>query len=114
MVAKNKKEAKRMEKEVACNDPNCPIHGSLKVRGNIFTAKVVSVGKMNRSAVVERTFIKKVRKYERLARERARLTVHKPDCIDVHVGDIVKIGETKRLSKTKSFVIIEVVKRAGE
>ena len=103
-----------MEKEVTCNDPNCPIHGSLKVRGNVFTAKVVSVGKMSRSAVVERTFIKNIKKYERLAKERERLTVHKPDCMDVHIGDIVKIGETKKISKTKSFVIIEVVKRAGE
>ncbi len=103
-----------MEKEVVCTDPNCPIHGNLKIRGNIFTAKVVSTGKMQRSVVVERHFIKKIRKYERLAREKRRLTVHKPDCIDVKPGDIVLIGETRKISKTKSFVIFDVVKRAGE
>ncbi len=101
-------------KEVECTDPNCPIHGHIKVRGNIFRAKVVSVGKMHRSAVVERQFIRKIKKYERLARERSRLTVHKPDCIDVKPGDIVLVGETRKISKTKSFVILEVVKKAGE
>ena len=101
-------------KEVECNDPNCPIHGNIKIRGNIFRAKVVSVGKMNRSAVVEREFIKKIKKYERLARERSRMTVHLPDCINVQPGDIVLVGETRKISKTKSFVIFDVVKRTGE
>ncbi len=101
-------------KEAECNDPNCPIHGNIKVRGSIFRARVVSVGKMSRSAVVEREFIKKVKKYERLAREKRRLIVHKPDCMDVHPGDVVLVGETRKISKTKSFVIFKVVKRAGE
>ncbi len=102
------------ETQIVCTDPNCPIHGNIKVRGNIFTAKVVSTGKMHRSAVVERTFIKKIKKYERLARAKSKMTVHKPDCIDVKPGDIVKVGETRKISKTKSFVILEVVKKAGE
>ncbi len=97
--------------EKTCEDPNCPKHGKIRVRGNIFTAKVVSTGKMNRSAIVERSFVRKVKKYDRMEKKRSRLTVHKPDCIDVKPGDIVKVGETRKISKTKSFVILEVVKR---
>ena len=97
--------------EKTCTDKNCPIHGNLKIRGNIFTAKVVSTGKMHRSAVVEIRFIKKVKKYERMARDKRRFIVHKPDCITVSPGDTVLIGETRRISKTKSFVIFDVIKK---
>ncbi len=97
--------------EVECKDKNCPKHGNIKVRGNIFRAKVVSTGKMNGSVVVERDFIRKVNKYDRMEKRRSRMIVHKPGCINVKPGDIVRVGETKKISKTKSFVIIDVIKR---
>lgn len=79
-----------------------------KVRGNLFEATVVS-DKMKKSIVVERHGMKKVPKYERYQRTRSRLTVHKPDGIEVKVGDTVLIGETRKISKTKSFVVIKVI-----
>ncbi|MFC2174934.1 30S ribosomal protein S17 [archaeon] len=91
-----------------CNDKNCPVHAGLKVRGNLFEATVVS-DRMKNSVVVEREYLKKVPKYERLERSRSRLTVHKPECMEVKSGDRVMVGETRKLSKTKSFVVTQVV-----
>ena len=91
-----------------CNDKNCPIHGGLKVRGNQMEATVVST-KMKNSVVVERHSLRKNKKYERYERTRSRLTVHKPACMEVNVGDRVQIGETRKISKTKSFVITKVI-----
>ncbi|MCK4327809.1 MAG: 30S ribosomal protein S17 [Candidatus Diapherotrites archaeon] len=91
-----------------CNDKNCPIHAGLKVRGNLFEATVVS-DKMTNSVVVERHYLRKVPKYERLERSRSRLTVHKPACMEVKVGDRVLVGETRKLSKSKSFVVTKVL-----
>jgi ribosomal protein S17 len=34
-----------------------------------------------------------------------------PPCIDANVGDIAIIGETRKLSKTKAFVVLQVKKK---
>ena len=91
-----------------CNDKNCPKHGTIKTRGNVFEGTVVS-DKMDHSIVVERKYLKKVPKYERTERARSRITAHKPSCIDVKVGDKVQISETRKISKTKNFVVTKVI-----
>jgi len=45
-------------------------------------------------------------KYERYSKRRTKLLVHNPDCLNAQVGDVVKIMETRPLSKTKHFVVI--------
>lgn len=92
-------------KEV-CNDINCPWHGHIKIRGRVFIGKVVST-RMTKSAVVEWSYIKKSKKYRRYMRAKTKITVHVPPCIILKPGDAVKIGETRPISKTKSFVVIE-------
>lgn len=91
-----------------CNDRNCPTHGGIKVRGITLEGTVVSA-KMQKSVVVERKFLEKDKKYERYMRSKSRLVAHKPACMDVKVGDRVEIGETRKMSKTKSFVITKVL-----
>ena len=39
------------------------------------------------------------------------MIVYNPQCVDAKKGDIVKIAECRPLSKTKAFVVIEVMKR---
>jgi small subunit ribosomal protein S17 len=34
------------------------------------------------------------------------------ECINAKTGDVVVISETRRLSKTKSFVVTKIVKKA--
>ena len=95
---------KAPEKE--CSDRYCPYHGSVHVRGRIFTGKVVST-KMNRTIVIKRDYAFYVPKYQRYERRNSSLAAHLPSCFDVKVGDVVKIGECRKLSKIVSFVVIE-------
>ncbi|MEA1993995.1 MAG: 30S ribosomal protein S17 [Euryarchaeota archaeon] len=91
-----------------CEDKNCPFHGTLKTREREIECVVVS-DKMRKSVVVEREFLEAFPKYERFARKSSRITVHNPSCINAKVGDTVKISKCRPISKTKSFVIVEVL-----
>lgn len=89
-----------------CDDRHCPFHGHLSVRGQIFEATVVSTA-MQRTAVVERTILRPLPKYERYAKRRRRYLVHDPPCLKVRVGRLVRVAETRPLSKTVTFCIVE-------
>jgi small subunit ribosomal protein S17 len=89
-----------------CDDRHCPFHGHLSVRGQIFEATVVSTA-MQRTAVVERTILRRNAKYERYAKRRRRYLVHDPPCLKVRVGRLVRVAETRPLSKTVTFCIVE-------
>ncbi len=103
------KKQKPVKSNQECNDPNCPFHGSLKLRGRTFTEKVVS-SKSRRSATIEIKTRHYIQKYERYEKRKTRLQVHNPDCINAKEGDIVKVQECRPISKTKHFVIIEKVR----
>lgn len=90
----------------ACSDDKCPFHGAIKVRGRQHTGTVVST-KMRRSAVVQWEHRHFIPKYERYEKKLSKITVHAPDCLDVKEGDMVRIAETRPLSKTKNFTVIE-------
>ena len=90
-----------------CEDPNCPFHGTLSVRGQMFKGKIKSA-KMNGSVVVELERLHYVKKYERYEKRFKRISAHLPACMDVKQGDEVKIMECRPLSKTISFVVVEV------
>lgn len=95
------------EPKERCEDPNCPFHGTLSVRGQILEG-IVTSNKAERTITVERSFYKFIRKYERYEKRKSKISAHLPDCIQVNVGDAVKIAECRPLSKTKQFVVIEV------
>jgi len=97
-------EVKPPEKE--CEDPDCPFHGTLPIRGKILEGTVVS-DKMSNTVIVERNYLQFFPKYERYERRRSRIAAHNPSCMDAKVGDKVKIAECRPLSKTKHFVVIE-------
>jgi len=92
----------------ACTDSHCPIHGHLKVRGRQFKG-VITSSKMSRTVIVEWDRQHFIPKYERYERRRTKLKVHNPACINATEGDIVIIMETKPISKTKSFVVIQTL-----
>ena len=77
------------------------------------TGKVVST-KMNSTIVIQRDYNFYVKKYERYERRRSRLSAHSPDCIEVKVGDEVRVSECRRRSKTVSFVVVEKIKEGVE
>ena len=94
--------------ETTCDDDNCPFHGTLSVRGGTIDGVVAST-EMDRSVIVEREYDVKVPKYDRYMKRRSRVPAHAPDCLDLTVGDTVRIAETRPLSKTKAHVVVTKV-----
>jgi small subunit ribosomal protein S17 len=92
--------------EKGCDDPLCPFHGNLVVRGKTLNGTVASA-KMQRAVVVERDSLYYIPKYLRYEKRRSRISAHNPPCIDAREGDVVTIAECHPLSKTVSFVVVE-------
>lgn len=95
--------------EKTCTEEKCPFHGNLKVHGRTFVGTVIK-DVFHKTVTIEfpRQFY--VQKYERYEKRRTRIKAHVPGCITVAKGDILKIVETRPLSKTKNFVAVEVIK----
>src|SRR3989338_6720379 len=91
-----------------CNDKKCFNHGTIRVRGGRLTGKVVST-KAKHTAIIERSSISYISKYRRWAREHSRIAAHNPSCITAKLGDLVRIGETRKISKTKAWTITEIL-----
>lgn len=72
---------------------------------------VVSSSSMDRTAVVTVTERKRHRKYGKTMRRDKNLYVHDEDN-DLNVGDRVRVMETRPLSKTKRWRVVEILERA--
>lgn len=75
------------------------------------TGKVVS-DKMDKTIVVlvERTV--KHPKYEKYIKRSSKMHAHDPSN-QCHLGDLVKIRETRPVSKTKTWELMEIVRASG-
>ena len=91
-----------------CEDPNCPFHGSLRIRGKLLTGRVVSVSAKN-MAVVQRESTKYNKKYMRYLKKRHKLHTHLSPCFDLAPGDTATVAECRPISKTVSFVVVDKV-----
>ncbi len=94
--------------ENQCDDPKCPFHGSISVRGQILEGTVKSAS-MKQTAVVVRPLKKYLKKYQRYLTRFSSYHAHVPGCISVKQGDTVRIAECRKLAKTVSYVIVEKV-----
>lgn len=93
-----------------CKDINCAAHGELSTRGFRAEGSVVS-NRGKRTAIVERENTRFIKKYARYARGKSRIAAHNPDCIDAQVGDVVEVAECRKISKTKAWTIIKIVRK---
>jgi len=91
-----------------CDDENCPFHGRLSIRGRVLDGVVIST-KMDKTTVVQRDYLHYIPKLKRYERRRSHVPAHNPPCINVKEGDLVKIAECRPISKTVSFVVLEVL-----
>ena len=91
-----------------CTDLMCPFHGTLSVRGKLIEGKVVS-SKAPKMVVIQQEFPKMITKFKRYARSQSRIHAYKPSCIDVKEGDVVLTAECRPISKSVSFVVVEVL-----
>lgn len=121
MKKEKTKPAKEPQKQVekgkvagACNDRDCPIHGTLRIRGRIFEGKVIK--KFPKRIVIEFERMIYVRKYERYAKSRTKIHARLPTCMEqeINLGDLVQVGECRPLSKITHFVVIKKIKSREE
>jgi len=98
--------------EKTCTDAKCPFHGSLGIKPRTIVGKVVS-SKMTNSAIIERETRKYIPKYERYIKQKSKIAVHNPPCIEAKDGDIVKVALTKPLSKKKNYVIVQILEKVN-
>ena len=97
-----------------CNDKKCHIHGNLKTRGKIFEGRVTK--KFKNRVVIELERMIYVRKYERYYKSKTKIHSHLPQCMEnqIQIGDLIRIQETRPLSKIIHFTVISTIKSAGE
>ncbi len=92
--------------KTTCNDKHCPFHSGFKLRKKAFTGIIIKKD-FHKTATIELNRLYKLRKYERFEKRRTRLKVHNPPCIDAQINDVVTAYESRPISKTKNFVIVE-------
>jgi len=91
-----------------CDDPDCPFHGTLSIRGRVLDGVVISA-KMDKTVVIRRDYQFYVPKFKRYERRHSHINAHNPPCVNVKEGERAKISECRPLSKTVSFVVVERV-----
>lgn len=91
-----------------CDDPSCPWHGSASIRGRIVKG-IVTSDKMHKTVVVEWERKKFISKYQRYEKRRSKIKAHNPSCISARTGQRVVAVETRPISKTKNFVVVQVI-----
>ena len=79
-------------------------------RGRILVGTVIKKD-VFKTATVQVEHSHFIRKYERLEKRKSKIHVHNPEVINAQIGDIVKIQETRPISKTKNFIITEIIKK---
>lgn len=99
---------KRASKVEHCEDKHCAVHKHMSIRGRVFTGTVIK-DKMMKTVIVEWPRRELIRKYDRYMKKRSRVVAHNPKCLNARIGDKVRIAECRKISKTKSFVVLEVL-----
>lgn len=90
-----------------CEDANCPFHGKLSVRGKLFRGKISSTKARQTITLSKETPIY-FSKFRRYARAKSTIHAHLPACIEVQDGDRVIAAECRPISKSVSYVVVEV------
>ena len=72
---------------------------------------VVVSDRMDKTVIVEATERVRHARYDKTVRRTTRLAVHDAEN-ELGVGDLVRVAETRPLSKTKRWRLVEIVERA--
>ncbi len=80
----------------------------LSVRGLTAVGQVVS-DKGKKTVIVKRDLVKYMPKYSRYARTTSKIPAHNPGEINAKLGDQVRIGQCRKISKTKAWVVMEIL-----
>ena len=84
-----------------------PFNGSLTIRGKLFEGIVINA-KAKRTAVIQKESPIYFKKFKRFGRSKNKIHAHVPSNLNVQKGDHVIAAECRPISKSVSFVIVEV------
>ena len=98
---------KELKKKPDENENNNPFNGSLSIRGKIFEGIVINA-KAKGTVVIERESLIEFSKFKRFGRSKNKIHAHVPSNLDIQEGDHVVAAECRPISKSVSFVVVEV------
>ena len=98
---------KELKKKPVKNEDNNPFNGSLSIRGKIFEGIVINA-KAKGTVVIERESLIDFTKFKRFGRSKNKIHAHVPSNLDIQEGDYVIAAECRPISKSVSFVVVEV------
>ena len=98
---------KESKRKPAKNESNNPFNGSLSIRGKIFEGIVINA-KAKGTVVIERESLIDFTKFKRFGRSKNKIHAHVPSNLDIREGDYVVAAECRPISKSVSFVVVEV------
>jgi small subunit ribosomal protein S17 len=104
--------AEKTQEKTEKNKNESLVETNVPTRGRTFQGKIIK--KFPTRIVIEFEKTIYVPKYESYKKRKTKLHARIPESLDVQLGDIVKIKETRPLSKIIHFVIIEIVQKAPE
>jgi len=98
---------KATKKKIIENEKNNPFNGSLSIRGKLFEGIVIDA-KAKGTVVIQKELPIYFKKFKRYGRSKNKIHAHVPSNIDVQEGDYVIAAECRPISKSVSFVVVEV------
>jgi len=98
---------KEPKKKSVENEINNPFNGSLTIRGKLFEGIVINA-KAKGTVVVQKESPVYFKKFKRFGRSKNKIHAHVPSNLNVQKGDYVVAAECRPISKSVSFVVVEV------
>ena len=98
---------KKSTKSPINGEKNNPFNGSLSIRGKLFEGVVIQA-KGKRTVTLQKESPIYFTKFRRYGRSKNRIHAHVPSNLDVKEGDRVVAAECRPISKSVSFVVVEV------
>jgi len=98
---------KKSTKPPLSGEKNNPFNGSLSIRGKLFEGIIVNAKAKHTVTIEKKSFIN-FSKFKRYGRSKNRIHAHVPSNLTVQVGDYVVAAECRPISKSVSFVVVEV------
>ena len=95
------------KKKIVENEKNNPFNGSLSIRGKLFEGTVIDANAKG-TVVIQKESPIYFKKFKRFGRSKNKIHAHVPSNINVQKGDHVIAAECRPISKSVSFVVVEV------
>ena len=98
---------KEPKKNSVENEINNPFNGSLTIRGKLFEGIVINA-KAKGTVVIQKESPIYFKKFKRFGRSKNKIHAHVPSNLNVQKVDYVVAAECRPISKSVSFVVVEV------